>query len=123
MAATGPGAARLGDGDTPSFPGKSDWHAFAAAWNCGELGLSPVEPPALSVTLTPPPEEENFGSGKLGTPWERMHSDIFSACSCILACCAGLGAIFEGAYLLHAFSAAWNWEDSGFGPWPFWLWI
>ena len=99
--------------------GKFDWHAFCAAWNCGELGLSPPAPPALSVTLVPPPE--NFGSGKLGTPWWRMHSENFSAASCILACCAGLGAIFEGAYLLHAFSAAWNWDDSGFGPWPLWF--
>ena len=52
-----------------------------------------------------------------------MQAENFKALSCILACCAGLGATFEGAYLLHAFSAAWNRDDSGFGPWPLWFWM
>src|ERR1700691_6322655 len=69
------------------------------------------------------PPEESFGSGKLGTPWERMHAESFSACSSRALCCAGLGADPAGAYLLHAFSAAFHWGDCGFGPWPFWPWI
>jgi hypothetical protein len=33
----------------------------------------------------PPPVDLNTGSGKLGTPCERMHWDIASACAFALA--------------------------------------
>src|SRR5665213_3937378 len=60
-------------------PGRSDWHAFCAAKNCGELGSMLV-----IFSCTPPPL--NVGSGKFGTPFERMQAENFKAC----ACCAAL---------------------------------
>jgi hypothetical protein len=54
----------------PRF-GKYDLHACRAALNAGDCGSSPV--PVRSM----PPLV--LGSGKVGTPWERMHLDSFSA--------------------------------------------
>ena len=50
------------------LPGSSLWHCACAALNAGENGLM-FEPWAM---LMPPPA---LGSGKLGTPCERMHSE------------------------------------------------
>jgi hypothetical protein len=44
-------------------------HAFWAAWNDGDAGLMPELLLRLKLTLPP----EVLGSGKFGTPWERMH--------------------------------------------------
>ena len=74
------------DGPGPPFPpgpGAIDWQAFWAALNCGDVGSIPFAPPAFSVILTAPPPEK-LGSGKLGTPWERMHLEKFRTLSCIL---------------------------------------
>src|SRR6478736_2155477 len=64
-------------------------HAFWAAWNAGELGLTPG-PPIL--TPKPPPGAVwNWGSGKSGTPCERMQRDIASACALTFAVWAADG--------------------------------
>lgn len=47
-------------------PGNSFWHCDWAALNAGENGLMPE----LELMLIPPPEP---GSGKFGTPCDRMH--------------------------------------------------
>jgi len=66
-------------------PPKIEPQSFWAAWNAGEFGSIP-EPP--SSTPTPPfGPERNFGSGKFGTPCERMHRAIASAWDLILAVC------------------------------------
>ena len=54
------------DGGPP--PGSSFWHRACAILNEGANGLM-LEPAA---SLMPPPA---LGSGKLGTPCERMHSE------------------------------------------------
>jgi hypothetical protein len=48
-------------------PGSSFEHAFWADWNAGDWGLIPE----LELIWIPPPEP---GSGKFGTPCERMQS-------------------------------------------------
>src|SRR5581483_5861460 len=48
------------------------WHLAVAAFTAGDEGLSPL--PAWKTN--PPP---GAGSGKLGTPWERMHWEYLSA--------------------------------------------
>jgi hypothetical protein len=48
-------------------PGSKRKHALCADWNAGDWGLIPE--PAV-IWIPPPPP----GSGKLGTPWERMQS-------------------------------------------------
>ena len=53
-----------GPGGPP--PGRSFWHFARAALNAGDEGLIP----APTGKRNPPP---GFGSGKLGTPLERMH--------------------------------------------------
>ena len=74
-----PGAACSAWPEPPCTPpGISDSQSCTAALNAGELSLS------FSCSMwTPPPE--NVGSGKLGTPWERMHAAALRYCSC----CAG----------------------------------
>ena len=61
------------------LPGISDLHAFSADVNCGELGSMPLG----RVKICPPPDPQmvlaELGSGKLGTPWERMHLAKFSS--------------------------------------------
>jgi hypothetical protein len=60
------------EGPTPPGPPSiSDWHAFEALWNAGEFLLTPV-PVRVSCPLF-------FGSGKFGTPCERMQRANFSA--------------------------------------------
>ena len=49
-------------GDPP--PGRSFWHFACAAWNAGDEGL-------IAAGMRKPPP--GLGSGKLGTPLERMH--------------------------------------------------
>ena len=56
-------------------PGINDSQACTAALNAGELSFSP-----WCSMCTPPPE--NVGSGKFGTPWERMHAAAFRYCPC-----------------------------------------
>jgi hypothetical protein len=53
------------------LPGISLRHACCADWNAGENGLIPESGP---IWMVPP-----FGSGKLDTPCERMHSESASA--------------------------------------------
>jgi hypothetical protein len=55
-------------------PGSSCWQAVWAALKDGENGLIPDCRP-MRILKPPPPDA---GSGKLGTPWERMHSENFS---------------------------------------------
>ncbi len=52
-------------------PGRSLPHAVWAVWNAGDAGLTPEL--LLRLMLTLPPEV--LGSGKFGTPCERMQSD------------------------------------------------
>lgn len=54
----------------PAF-GKYDLHACRAAWNAGDCGFNP-----LPLRSMPPLV---LGSGKVGTPWERMHLASLSA--------------------------------------------
>jgi hypothetical protein len=54
------------EGD-PTPPPMSDWHAFDAFWNTGELVLIPVPFIVNCPSL--------LGSGKFGTPCERIHSE------------------------------------------------
>jgi hypothetical protein len=81
---------------------------FCAAWNVGELGFGPP-PDALSCTPTPPfGPAWTFGSGKFGTPWERMQVAISSAALLrFLTCVAEIGGGL-GMYFAHAFWAAWK---------------
>jgi hypothetical protein len=54
-------------------PGRSFWHFACAALNAGDEGFIPAP------TWNPP---LGFGSGKLGTPLERMHAaKAITACS------------------------------------------
>jgi hypothetical protein len=74
--------------------GRSFWHFARAAWNAGDEGSTPV--PAWKTK--PPPA---LGSGKLGTPFARMHRAYFSASCCN---CVWLGSEPEPAALLEPFA-------------------
>jgi hypothetical protein len=54
-------------------------HVFMADWNVGPLKGMPwmvkVVLPADRTTVMPSPPGLAVGSGKLGTPWERMHCE------------------------------------------------
>ena len=101
-----------------------DWHAFWAAWNWGELGSIRLGPPFLPpIRMPTPPPPENSGSGKLGTPWVRMHCENCSAFSCTWPVRAGLGGLPPlGDSFAQALLAAWNCGDCGLTPvtWPLW---
>ena len=60
--------------------GTSFWQAFVADWNCGDgdRGLRPG--PTLKAN---PPPCAGTGSGKLLSPWARMHSAYFSSCASV----------------------------------------
>jgi hypothetical protein len=72
-------------GSVPPF-GMRWRHARCAAWKPGDRGLIPEE----GVKLIPPPA---LGSGKFGTPCERMHplkaksrlAGATVACKCLVA--------------------------------------
>jgi hypothetical protein len=65
-------------------------HACRAEVNAGEWPSALPEPRCvLMVACTPPPELENCGSGKFGTPCERMQTENATPC---LTACARLGA-------------------------------
>lgn len=49
------------------------WHARSAPWNAAECGSIPA------VRYPKPPLGVRTGSGKLGTPWLRMHREYASA--------------------------------------------
>lgn len=58
-----------------------DWHALSAFWNAAPLGSSPLPgPPCIWIAPC------EFGSGKFGTPCERMHCEYASPA----ARCAGV---------------------------------
>src|ERR1700677_1518711 len=65
-------------------PGMSFWHFACAALNAGEEGFVPAP------TWNPPPA---CGSGKLGTPLERMHSANASIFCSTLALLSGDGEL------------------------------
>ena len=92
-------------------------HAFWAAWNVGDVGLSPPAP-ALILIWAPPPV--NFGSGKFVTPCARMHLENLSAfCSaCLIWAADGLGRRDW-----HAFDAAWNVGEFGSIPLLDEIWV
>src|SRR5712691_2464344 len=74
------GGRRLGHGVAPppdeSGPrGTSRWQVFWAAWNCGELGSTPVCWPLAFCPLVILMRPELSGSGKFGTPCLRMHPE------------------------------------------------
>ena len=65
-------------------PGISDSQSCTAALKTGELSLG------FSCSMwTPPPE--NVGSGKFGTPWERMQAAALRYCACSAPVSAGPG--------------------------------
>jgi hypothetical protein len=49
-----------------------------------------------------------LGSGKLGTPWRRMHRANFSPRAICCACWEALTAVRVGKYFWHFARAAWN---------------
>ena len=55
--------------------GSSDWQACMADWYCGEFGSMPL--PCCNVTEFP--LDPDVGSGKLGTPWDRMQAEKVTA--------------------------------------------
>src|SRR5438034_9381841 len=67
-------------------------------------------------TIAPPCE--NSGSGKFGTPCERMQAEKRRSCSCSFACSAGDGALPAGMSFLHARCADRNCGESGLIPLP-----
>jgi hypothetical protein len=69
-----------------------------AAWNCGKLGSMPRG----RLNWKPWP---TIGSGKLGTPWDRMHAAYWSAASCSAA--EGPPPVPWGNSVSHALTAAW----------------
>jgi hypothetical protein len=73
-------------------PGKSLPHAFWAAWNDGDAGLIPE----LRLMLKPTPTPEVFGSGKFGTPCERMHdANLIPAAARLEALLLGLVGLLD----------------------------
>ena len=66
-------------------PPKIEPHAFCAAWNAGEFRSIPAPPKVMPNPPSGP--AMNFGSGKLGTPCERMQRAMASACALIFAVC------------------------------------
>ena len=94
----------------PSARAGSDWHAFWAAWNCGELGSIPLGPPFApdSYPDTAAAAVE-FRIGEVGDPVGAHALRRTSApvpASWPVPPGSGLPSL--GA-LAHAFSAAWNW--------------
>ena len=79
-------------------------HAFCAAWNAGERGLIPLEDP---MSIPTPPFAPNVGSGKLGTPCERMHWENLSIAAFWLAD-SGCGCPPFGRYERQLCIADWN---------------
>lgn len=63
-------------------PPPNSLQAFSAATNAGPLNGMPstvsVELPGEETIVIPVPPGPCTGSGKFGTPWERMHSDVSS---------------------------------------------
>src|SRR5580692_6380471 len=49
----------------------SFWQVRWALWKAADCGLMPLELPVMAPLLD--------GSGKLGTPWARMHLEYFSS--------------------------------------------
>jgi hypothetical protein len=63
----------------PPF-GRYDLHTVIADWNAGPLTLTPLTSVLPGVRwMTMPPLPFDFGSGKFGTPCERMHDANDSA--------------------------------------------
>ena len=58
-----------------------------------------------------PPLGRNVGSGKLGTPWERMHFAFVTASSRSLAETGEPCAVLAGSSDAHAWWADWNAGD------------
>src|SRR5450755_4726103 len=77
--------------------------------NCGELGSTPL--PALTASRIEPPMKT--GSGKLGTPWERIHAEYFNASACACGPTVPFAAWASGDSALHAASAATNCGELG----------
>jgi hypothetical protein len=78
-----------GGGPTGTLKPPTEAHSFWAAWNAGELGSTPA--PDILMSAPPFGPVWNVGSGKLGTPWERMRRDIASAWALALAVWAAVG--------------------------------
>ena len=66
-------------------PPKIPPHAFCAAWKAGERGLISEPGPPIRMPTPPPGAVWKSGSGKLGTPCERMQRDMASAWALALA--------------------------------------
>jgi len=102
--------------------------SFWAAWNAGEFGSMPV-PPKSTLNATPPYGPVCvLGSGKFGTPCERMHRDIARAWDLALAVWAAEGVPAFGMYERQACIA--EWKAGPFTSTPFtvvlfgvcWIW-
>lgn len=79
-------------------PGRNLPHTFWAAWNDGDAGLTPE--PMLMLMWMPPAPREVVGSGKFGTPCERMHdvnliADAISAAATFEVLLLGLLDLLE----------------------------
>jgi hypothetical protein len=95
----------------PTAPaGRYFWHAANADWNAGESGLMP-EP--LWTKVLP----WLLGSGKLGTPWVRMHPANLSTASVYDALGEPLPLLAPcGRRLRHDCMADWNCGELGLTP-------
>lgn len=88
------------------LPGTIFWQASLAAWKVGLLRSMPVRRRSMTCSPTGPV----LGSGKFGTPWERMHWENWSAL--VFSAALWAGAMFpSGLYFLHACSAAWKVDE------------
>jgi hypothetical protein len=76
---------------------------FAAAWNAGDREFTPGR-----KTVSLPPERlTTLGSGKLGTPWLRMHRANLSPFAVCCACWKPLAGGLGGRYRWHFARAPW----------------
>src|SRR3989442_10900090 len=74
--------------------------------------------PELLLIVSPIAPPETFGSGKFGTPCDRMHAENLRAHLSALACAAGSTFPPFGRYFEHADCACLNWGEFGLSPLP-----
>ena len=93
--------------------------ALASRLGCLEPGRLRIEvTPGAAADLSCAPPPVNVGSGKSGTPCERMQAENASRCCCILANCCGLGCPPFGSTFWQACCAARNFGEFGSIPDP-----